>query len=61
MRFREAGYAAALIHPRLLLPIHFATFPNQRVDFTRLLEEVRTRSPHVTVTRWRPAESVGYA
>jgi len=61
MGFREAAYAAALIHPRLFLPIHFDTFPNQRVDFTRLLEEVRMRSPHVTVGRWKPGESVEYA
>jgi L-ascorbate metabolism protein UlaG (beta-lactamase superfamily) len=61
MGCREAAYATALIHPRLFLPIHFDTFPNQRLDFTRLLEEVRMRSPHVTVGRWKPGESVEYA
>jgi L-ascorbate metabolism protein UlaG (beta-lactamase superfamily) len=60
MGYREAAYATALIHPRLVLPIHFDTFPNQRLDFTRLLEEVRVRSPHVTVGRWRPGESIQY-
>jgi L-ascorbate metabolism protein UlaG (beta-lactamase superfamily) len=61
MGYREAAYATALIHPRLFLPIHFDTFPNQRLDFTRLLEEVWTRAPHVTVGRWKPGESVEYA
>jgi L-ascorbate metabolism protein UlaG (beta-lactamase superfamily) len=60
MGYREAAYATALIHPRLVLPIHFDTSPNQRLDFTRLLEEVRRRSPHVTVGRWRPGEGIEY-
>jgi len=60
MGHREAAYAAALVHPRLFLPIHFDTFPNQRLDFAKLLEEVRMRAPHVTVGRWRPGESVEY-
>lgn len=61
MGYREAAYATALIHPRLFLPIHFDTFPNQRLDFANLVEEVRMRSPHVTVGRWKPGESVEYA
>lgn len=51
MGYREAAYATSLVHPKLFLPIHFDTFPNQRLDINRLLEEVRMRSPHVTVGR----------
>ena len=33
MGYREAGYAASLVQPEYFLPIHFDTFPNQRLDF----------------------------
>jgi L-ascorbate metabolism protein UlaG (beta-lactamase superfamily) len=58
---REAVEAFVDLGARRMVPIHFDTFPNQRLDFTRLLEEVRMRSPDVTVGRWKPGESVEYA
>lgn len=60
MGIREAAYACGLIHPRLFLPIHYGTFPNQQVDLNHLIEEVRVRAPRVTVGTWSPGVSVEY-
>jgi hypothetical protein len=51
MGVRQATYAAALIHPKVFLPMYFDTFRSQRLESARLLGEVRTRSPHVPVGR----------
>jgi L-ascorbate metabolism protein UlaG (beta-lactamase superfamily) len=61
MGFREAGYAAGLIHPKVFLPIHFDTFPNQRQDLDRLEQEIRFRAPHVNMVRWKPGDTWEYS
>lgn len=47
MGFREAGYAAFLVHPKYFLPIHYDTFLNQRLNFDQLKNEIKehARSP----------------
>jgi L-ascorbate metabolism protein UlaG (beta-lactamase superfamily) len=60
MGVREAGYAAGLIHPKVFIPIHFDTFPNQRLDQDRLEQEIRFRAPHVAMVRWKPGDTWEY-
>jgi L-ascorbate metabolism protein UlaG (beta-lactamase superfamily) len=60
MGVREAGYAAGLVHPKVFLPIHFDTFPNQRQDLDRLEQEIRVRAPHVQMVRWKPGDTWEY-
>ncbi|OGP88875.1 MAG: hypothetical protein A2156_02420 [Deltaproteobacteria bacterium RBG_16_48_10] len=60
MGFREAGYAASLIHPKYFIPIHYDTFPNQKLDLNKLVEEIKVRAPHVAVVRWKPGEVFEY-
>ena len=60
MGHREAGYAAFLIQPKFFLPIHFDTFPNQKLDFSKLVAEVRVRAPRVTVVEWKPGSVFEY-
>jgi L-ascorbate metabolism protein UlaG (beta-lactamase superfamily) len=57
---REAGYAASLIHSKYLLPIHYDTFPNQKLDMGELLAQVKIRAPYVTVVQWKPGESFSF-
>ncbi len=60
MGYREAGYAASLIHPKYLVPIHYATFPNQKLDFPKLVQETKVRAPHVSVVKWKPGDIFEY-
>ncbi len=60
MGYREAGYAAALIHPQYFVPIHYDTFPNQRMDVRKLEAEMKFRAPHVQVVRWKPGGTFEY-
>lgn len=60
MGFREAGYAASLLHPKVFLPIHYDTFPNQKLDFDKLVNEIKVRAPHVSVARWKPGDVYEY-
>ena len=60
MGVREAGYAASLVHPRYFIPIHYDTFPNQKLDLNRLIEEIKIRAPYVTVVHWKPGEIYEY-
>jgi L-ascorbate metabolism protein UlaG (beta-lactamase superfamily) len=60
MGYREAAYAASLIHPEIFIPIHYDTFPNQKLNFSKLVEEMKFRAPHVTVVRWKPGKTYEY-
>jgi len=60
MGYREAAYAASLIHPKIFIPIHYDTFPNQRLNLNKLVEEIKFRAPHVTVVRWKPGGTYEY-
>ena len=57
MGYREAAYAAALILPDVLLPIHHGTFPNQVLDLDRLEAEMKVRAPRVRLVRLQPGGS----
>jgi len=56
MGVREAGYAVSLLCPQCVVPIHYDTFPNQKLDLARLEEEIRVRSPQVKLVHWKPGE-----
>jgi len=58
MGFREAGYAASLLHSRYFIPIHYDTFPNQRLDLDKLEQEIGFRAPGVRMVRWKVGDSV---
>jgi L-ascorbate metabolism protein UlaG (beta-lactamase superfamily) len=60
MGYREAGYAASLIHPQYFIPIHYDTFPNQKLDLEKLEKEMKFRAPHVVVVRWKPGATFEY-
>jgi len=60
MGYREAGYAASLLHPKYFIPIHYDTFPNQKLDLNKLVDEIKVRAPHVIVIRWKPGEVFEY-
>ncbi len=60
MGTREAGYAASLIHPKYFIPIHYDTFPNQKLDVAKLENEIKFRAPHVILVRWKPGEAFEY-
>jgi L-ascorbate metabolism protein UlaG (beta-lactamase superfamily) len=57
MGYREAAYAASLILPQVLIPIHHGTFPNQKLSFDRLETEMKVRAPKVRLVRLQPGES----
>lgn len=56
----EVGYAAQLLQASIILPIHYDTFPNQKLNIEFLIETVRVRSPFSTVIRWIPGEVYEY-
>ncbi|MEJ2170580.1 MAG: metal-dependent hydrolase [Desulfobacterales bacterium] len=57
MGYREAAYAASLILPEALIPIHHGTFPNQMLDLERLEKEMKVRAPKVRLVRLEPGQS----
>ncbi len=57
MGYREAAYAASLILPRVLIPIHHGTFANQMLDLRRLEVEMKVRAPKVRLVALEPGES----
>jgi L-ascorbate metabolism protein UlaG (beta-lactamase superfamily) len=60
MGYREASYAASLLHSKYFIPIHYDTFPDQKLDLDKLVEEIKIRAPYVLVVRWKPGESFEY-
>jgi L-ascorbate metabolism protein UlaG (beta-lactamase superfamily) len=57
MGYREAAYAASLILPEVMIPVHYGTFPNQMLDLDRLEAEMKVRAPKVRLVRLQPGES----
>jgi len=53
----EAAHAAKLIAPRVLIPIHYDTFPDQAADTEDLARRVAAASPGTQVVVLRPGES----
>jgi len=56
MGVREAGYAASLIQSSYFLPIHFDTFPNQKLNYEKLINTVKIRAPFTEVIKWEPGD-----
>ena len=54
---REAGYAAGLLGSRLILPIHYNTFPDQILDKVWLEREVAMRARRTRIVFINPGES----
>lgn len=57
MGIREAAVAARLLQPRVLVPIHYDTFPNQPADLEELARQVGHTSPDTRVVPLRPGET----
>lgn len=53
----EAAYATMLINPRIVIPMHFKTFPVLVQSAYRFVEEVKRRAPNVKVVVLEPGES----
>jgi len=57
MGLREAAYAAKLLQPLALIPIHYDTFPNQAADLDEFTTQVSLSSPATEVVALRPGET----
>ena len=57
MGYREAAYAASLIWPEYLIPTHYGTFEDQKLDLDQLEKEMEVRAPGVKLVRIKPGES----
>ncbi|MBW1961212.1 MAG: metal-dependent hydrolase [Deltaproteobacteria bacterium] len=60
MGYREAAYAASLIWPEYVIPTHYDTFEDQKLDLDRLEAEMKVRAPGVKLVRLNPGESFEY-
>ena len=57
MGHREAAYAASLVLPEYLIPVHHGTFPDQMLDTGRFASELKVRAPGVKLVSIQPGES----
>lgn len=57
MGLKEAAHAAKLMTPRLLIPIHYDTFPDQAADTDEFRRLVGVASPDTEVVVLKPGES----
>jgi len=57
MGYREAAYAAALISPRYMIPVHHGTFDDQMLDIEKLRAAMKVRAPKVRLVIIAPGES----
>jgi L-ascorbate metabolism protein UlaG (beta-lactamase superfamily) len=57
MGYRETAYAAALISPTYLIPVHHGTFADQELDMEELRTAMRVRTPKVRLVTLAPGES----
>lgn len=53
---REAAYAAALINPRAVVPMHYNTFPQIRQDPEEFRNLVESLAPHIRVYVMKPGD-----
>ncbi len=53
----EAAYATMLINPRVVIPMHYKTFPVLVQSAYHFTEEVKRRAPNVKVVVLEPGES----
>jgi len=57
MGYRETAYAASLLWPEYVIPTHYDTFPDQRLDLDKLEAEMKVRAPGVKLIRIKPGQS----
>ncbi len=55
---REAAFAALMINPRIVIPMHYNTFPEIRQDPNVFKELVEQIAPHVKVLILKPGDKV---
>ena len=58
MGYREAAYAASLIWPEYLIPTHYGTFEDQKLDLDQLEKEMKVRAPGVKLIRIKPGREL---
>jgi len=58
---REAAYAAHLIRPKVFIPMHYGTFPDQKADLQELKDLLKTFAPFTNLIVTRPGEPFNYA
>ena len=61
MGVREAAYAAYLVRPRVFIPMHYGTFPDQEADLGRLRDLVNALAPATNLVILKPGESYTYS
>jgi len=60
MGVKEAAYAAHLVKPRVFIPMHYGTFPDQQANLGRLSDLVKTLAPSTELIVLKPGESYNY-
>jgi len=60
MGVREAAYAAYLLKPKVFIPMHYDTFPDQKADLQELAELVKAMAPFTNLVTLKPGESFNY-
>lgn len=60
MDFRQAARAVALLRPKAVVPMHYATFPILEPSADRFVAEVRKVAPETRVVVLRPGEEAAF-
>ena len=54
----EAAYAAKLINPKIVIPMHYGTFPVLVKDPEQFIEEMKRQAPYIKIEVLKPGESL---
>ncbi len=57
MGIREFAYACGMLHPEVVIPCHYDTFPRQRQDMKKLAAAVAVTSPGTRVVVMKPGDT----
>ncbi len=60
MDYRQAARAVALLRPRVVIPMHFATFPILEPNADRFVAECRKTAPDTRVVVLRPGDEAAF-
>ncbi len=61
MGVHEAAWTASLLHPEIIIPCHYNTFPTQMADIHELERQVKILSSPTHVIELKPGEKIAYA
>ena len=61
MGVREAAYAAHLVRPRVFIPMHYGTFPDQEADMEELRELLNVMAPSTNLIILEPGETFDFS